>query len=401
VVVTGRSAWGTGTDYITLTYDARTGSRHWTRRYDGPDHSTDEALALALSPDASRLFVTGYSTGLDGYQDYATIAYDAVTGSPLWTRRYSGSKNGYDEAWSIAVTPDGSRVLVTGQSDGGATSDDYATIAYDAATGATLWVQRFDGRAHSFDDARAIALSPDGSTAFVSGDATMADVSDYVTIALSTSTGAVLWRNDYSKSSGSGELFDALGVSPDGSRIFVTGSSTLDFATIAIDATTGVLAWARTYDGPAAGNDEPEAIAVSPDGTEVIVTGFSEGDSRRVDYATIAYSAATGGDIWVRRYDGLAHLDDFPKAIVASPDGAYVYVTGWAEGGTATQNDYATVAYALPNGRPIGVRLYDGPANDDDYGAAIASTATLVFVTGRSDGGTVTDYDYATVAYVI
>ena len=37
-------------------------------------------------------------------------------------------------------------VFVTGVSNGGSTSsDDYATIAYDASTGARLWVNRYNG----------------------------------------------------------------------------------------------------------------------------------------------------------------------------------------------------------------------------------------------------------------
>ena len=46
--------------------------------------------------------------------------------------RYNGRGDGYEVALSLAVSPDGSKVFVTGQSQGIATCEDYVTIAYVA-----------------------------------------------------------------------------------------------------------------------------------------------------------------------------------------------------------------------------------------------------------------------------
>jgi hypothetical protein len=45
------------------------------KRENGPAFGDDQAGALDVSPDGSRLFVTGRSDGLTGPKDYATVAY--------------------------------------------------------------------------------------------------------------------------------------------------------------------------------------------------------------------------------------------------------------------------------------------------------------------------------------
>lgn len=83
----------------------------------------------------------------------------AVPGT-LWTRRYDGPGHFDDRAYDVAVSPNGTHVFVTGESRG-ASSVDYATIAYDDPTGARLWTSRLDGPTHRYDAAKALAVSPD------------------------------------------------------------------------------------------------------------------------------------------------------------------------------------------------------------------------------------------------
>ena len=114
--------------------------------------------------------MTGTSEGV-GHSafGYATVAYNAVTGAQLWARRYLGPGNGFSTAWSVAVSPGGSRVFVTGSSQGASWGQDFATVAYSAATGAQLWAQRYNGPANGSDYALSVAVSPGGSRVFVTG----------------------------------------------------------------------------------------------------------------------------------------------------------------------------------------------------------------------------------------
>jgi hypothetical protein len=187
------------------------------------------------------VFVTGHSLGSTDSYDYATVAYDASTGALRWVKRYNGPANGGDAATALGVSPDGSTVFVTGQSLGSTSSGDYATVAYDASTGALRWVRRYNGPANGNDNASALGVSPDGSTVFVTG--------------------------------------------------YSTGSTSfLDYATVAYDASTGTLRWVRRYNGPANGAEYAYALGVSPDGSKVFVTGSSLGSTSSDDYATVAYS---------------------------------------------------------------------------------------------------------------
>jgi hypothetical protein len=109
----------------------------WAKRYVGP--SKDEIRDAAISPDGSTVFVTGISYVFGRQDDYATVAYDATSGVRQWVRRFNGTGNGPDHAYSIDVSPDSTTVFVTGAGYSAGRGQDFATIAYDAATGATVW----------------------------------------------------------------------------------------------------------------------------------------------------------------------------------------------------------------------------------------------------------------------
>ncbi|MBI4729360.1 MAG: hypothetical protein HY775_07630 [Acidobacteria bacterium] len=101
----------------------------WEARYNGPPNYYDEAYSLAVSPDGARVYVTGESYGSGGNYDYATLAYDSSSGAQLWEARYNGPGNSFDVARSLAVSPDGARVYVTGESYGSGGNYDYETTA--------------------------------------------------------------------------------------------------------------------------------------------------------------------------------------------------------------------------------------------------------------------------------
>jgi outer membrane protein assembly factor BamB len=382
------------------------GAQLWVQRYNGPGNGFDAAASVAVSPGGGTVFVTGSSTGA-----YATVAYSAVTGARLWASRYKGP--GGSTAASVAVSPDGRKVFVTGTSEGATTGDDYATVAYDAATGAQLWAKRYNGPGNGLDRAASVAVSPRGTAVFVTGSSAGATSrGDYATVAYSAATGTQLWASRYNGPANRDDVAASVVASRTGGRVFVTGTSEgtatgADYATIAYSAATGAQLWARRYDGPIHSFDTARAVAVSPTGGTVFVTGTvtaaSGGGAPAADYGTVAYNAATGGQLWARLYNGSSRLitpEDRAFAVAVSPAGGRVFVTGESLGGSATGYDYATVAYTTSTGSRLWASRYNGPKNGPDSARALAVSrgGQKVFVTGSS-GGTSPYADYATVAY--
>jgi WD40 repeat protein len=387
VFVTG---WSVGADYATIAYDPSTGAELWVARYNGPA-GAGSATSIAVSLDGSRVFVAGRSIGEAFYDDYATVAYDAATGAELWVARYNGPGNKYDFVYAVGVSSDGSKVFVTGSSDGGSTGWDYATVAYDASTGAQLWLARYNGPGNGFDTAYALSVSPDGTEIVITGEADSgleATGWDYATVAYDASTGAQLWLAIYDGGAiptGPDEA-RAIVMSTDGSQVLVTGMAGDRqgggfYGTIAYDASTGGQLWVSKYTGPG-DSSAATALQLSPNGSSLFVTGYSAGSTGLLDYATVAYDSATGTLLWAARYTGPGTGGDpvqTRSALGVSPDGSMVFITG-SNHGQGTYSDYATLGYDAGTGAERWVGRYDGPGSGYDYGFALGVSS------GRVDG---------------
>lgn len=212
---------------------------------------------------------------------------------------------------------------------------------------------------------------------------------------------AQVWVARYTGQVGSGGPNNAFAIAVDDSGyIYVTGTSydtlsDMDYATIKYNS-SGDTVWVRRYNGPDNSADDACAIAVDKNGN-VYVTGESAGIGTYYDYATVKYNSA-GDAMWSRRYNYSSSIYNADGAYAIAIDkNGNVYVTGESDSGNGSNYDYATIKYDSL-GNTLWVKRYNGPNNKGDAAYAIvADNSGNVYVTGVSPG--LTSCDYATIKY--
>jgi hypothetical protein len=289
--------------------------------------------------DASgNVFVTGFTWTAVAAWDFITLKYEA-DGTERWTAHYDASL-GADRAAAVAVDANGN-VLVTGESFGGTTGADFATIKY-TGNGARQWVARYDGPFHGADSPTAIRATPEGG-AWVTGTSVSATNTDCATVRYAPG-GSQEWV----------DRFNGPGNGPDGGQAltsdaqgnaYVAGyawasATGYDYLTLKYSP-QGAQAWSAVYTGAGGGDDLARSIAVTGDGV-VYVTGQAGSGGSVTGYATVKYASA-GAALWTARFDGASLGPGGGTALALGPDES-VYVTGnvWTASGG---QDLGTLRY--------------------------------------------------------
>jgi len=323
------------------------------------------------------------------------------------------SASGFDLAGDVAASPDGKTVFVTGRSWDAATSRlKAATVSYDVATGAQLWVDRYEGTEPENDYLSSLAVSPDGSTVYATGVEGMnpvGEVGDYLTIAYDASSGERLWTATYDSPQEGDQDEEAhrVTVSPDGRWVYVTGQtgaqhSNADVATVAYHAGTGDQAWALEFSREA-GQGEDIGVDLVATSDAVYVAGAMG--------SRIAAIKIGAGDPDTEPDAGLvlwstAERPGYGYWIALSPDGSRVYISGSdqtpANATLGPDWDYAALALDADTGQELWMSTYASPDKglDVPYGHALSPSGDRIYLTGSAQGPAgVFDGDYATVAF--
>jgi hypothetical protein len=282
----------------------------------------------------------------------AAWADPAGGGTPRWTTTYDKGSPAWTNA--VTLTPDGSTVVETGRSvsPGG----HMATVAYDAGSGAVTWAAEFPASDDAFGTGYALATSPDGSTVYVGGSTecrcTASPFEGFVIVAYDVATGDKIW---VAKHAASGGAPQTVAVSPDGTRVYVSATDGLDSSYVmTYDAATGAASW--TVQAPKPEGFYGGGLVVSPDGSTVVVTETASVDDLYCSadgIITTAYDALEGTQKWTTTYTvARAHyICGTATDIGMSPDGSAVYVTGYGGAGNHSGTyGGVTIAYDTATG---------------------------------------------------
>jgi uncharacterized delta-60 repeat protein len=136
-----------------------TGGVEWTRTFNPATYAG--AIGVAVAPDKS-VYVVGYATSTS--QDVLLVKYQP-TGVRTWSRTHDGAAGSLDLGQGVAVAGNGT-VYVAGYSTVNSLSGiDILAAAY-APTGLRKWYLTANGSANYDEEARGVAVAPDGSAIF-------------------------------------------------------------------------------------------------------------------------------------------------------------------------------------------------------------------------------------------
>jgi len=376
--VTGYSDGGTGKkfDFVTIKYDAF-GNKFWSSRYNYSSVNKDDK-AYAVTVDASgNVYVTGESDGGASKMDALTVKYDPL-GNELWTARYNnGTVNKKEAGYAIGLSPAGDYVYIAGETDAGTNKNDYLIVAYATSDGSQQWATTYNGPSNKVDKAYALVVDNSGNVIVTGESDGGITKTDYATIKLTGGAGGgsmvAGWPSRYNQSNKKDYGFD---VKVDGANnVYVTGgsesSTKFDYATVKYNS-GGIQQWATTYNSFASKNDVGYALTLDGSGN-VYVTGTSEGSVTKYDYATVKYNSS-GVQQWETRYNG--GKNDYARSIVGCDAEAAVFVTGGSEQGSTKKLDYITQRLAMMDGTSEWVGDYNSTSSKNDVAYNIAAAAS-------------------------
>jgi 6-phosphogluconolactonase (cycloisomerase 2 family) len=243
----------------------------------------DGAQSVTLSPDGMHLYAAGRNEDA-----VAVFSRDSTTGALTFVevqRNGVGGVDGLDQVSSLTLSPDGKHLYSAGFLDHAV-----AVFSRNTATGALTFVEVHEDGVGGVDglfSAISVAVSPDGKHLYAAGFGR----SQVAVFSRNSTTGSLTFVEVIEDGVGGVDgLWGAhsVAVSPDGKHLYAAGQTDDAVAVFSRNSTTGALNFLEIQRDGAGGVDglgSAHWVAVSPDGSHLYVAGSS-------DDAVAAFSVA-------------------------------------------------------------------------------------------------------------
>ncbi len=285
---------------------------------------------VAISPDGKHLYISSYSNN-----SISIFERDISTGLLTYIGNVVNGADGIthmQSAFGVDVSLDGKNVYVASPS-----SNAIVTFSRDASTGLLSLIDE-DYSGFTLDGFVSVSVSPDGKTVYGIAGNTPDGI---VAFSRDETTGKLTFLAEYSDATYNylGQAFSPtespinnLAFTAAGDFIFITSTDDNSVATFSRNTNTGTLTFVGAVVDGVDGVDGIQgasSLYLTPDNKHLYVSGQNENS-----LATFSINSLTGSLTYVNKItDGIDGVNSIatPRASGGSPDGRYVYVSGYAD----------------------------------------------------------------------
>lgn len=348
VVVTGSAYNGStnGHDLFVVKYNS-SGTKLWHQTYNGAGTGTDAGTSVICNASGD-VFVTGVTSQTFWDVDALTLCF-ASNGTLIWDRAWDNASL-FDAGAALSLL--GTRVIVTGASQTGLSTWEYAVLRYEQSDGTFVSAAVTDQGGTNIERVSAAATDAEGNIYLTGALGVSGQGFNIKTIKLSAALD-ILWTASWN---GAANLDDAgRGIAVDtAGNVFVAGYTTAaNRSGILLKySPSGSLLFA-TGDS---GSGEGEFTGIALTGTQsAFVCGYTSGHGNR-DFLALLYSN-DGALRWSDTYNGYANGDDWAQQV--TPDGEGNFLVSGISDTTTLSVMYAHHALLLPAGESVNAPLVE------------------------------------------
>jgi 6-phosphogluconolactonase (cycloisomerase 2 family) len=361
--------------------------------------------SVTVSPDGQNIYTTRFPDDA-----ISVFIRNATTGDLSFVEIQQDGVNGVDGldgVNSAVVSGDGSHVYAVSGFDNA-----LAVFERNVATGSLTFIESHKEGADGVTGLRyasTIAISPDGEHIYVTGASSdlISERWSVVVFSRDINTGTLTFVEVLRDGIDGVQIGwqPKASISPDGRHLYVATihenlSSDGAISLFSRNASTGELSFIDAYvDGSngISGIDSASSISVSPDGEHVYVTGlsgFSIGEGTLVSFSRDSFTGTLNFlGVQVNNVGGVFGLD-YVSSVAVSPNGKYVYTTSPGENTLAVfDREVSTGLLTLVEVQTDDLSGADGLANA--YSVCVSPDDNHVYVTGFHGDGNLGDKSVA------